>query len=193
MGELINQKNVIGLSFHVDYWDYIGWKDPFASPDYTARQNRYGRLLGQRYVYTPEMVVQGESHAVGSKKSDVARRIRAAASHPRIPVGLTVDGLQAKITLPAAAAGPVETATVWLAVYDAVHDTPVRRGENSGRQLRNFHVVRALSRAGTWRGVGARLDVDLGAVTAHRGDGVVVMVQAKTGRILGAAQAMTPH
>ena len=75
LGELAKRPNVIALEFHIDYWDYIGWKDPFASPDYTARQRAYSARMGERYVYTPQMLIQGQTHEVGSKRYLVEKKI----------------------------------------------------------------------------------------------------------------------
>src|SRR6516164_10851500 len=78
LGELAARKDVIPLAFHVDYWNYIGWADPFATKQMTQRQRDYQRALNQRYVYTPEMVVNGEAHEVGSDRHGIDRLIEAA-------------------------------------------------------------------------------------------------------------------
>ena len=76
LADLADRDDVLALSFHVDYWDYIGWKDPFASPQYTQRQRVYSQVFGKRYVYTPQMVVNGSFEMTGSDRAGVLKRIR---------------------------------------------------------------------------------------------------------------------
>ena len=84
LGELATRPNVLALSFHVDYWDRLGWKDPFSSPEATARQQHYARLLGLDTVYTPQIVVDGSWEAVGSDQAAVERALdQARRSRPR--------------------------------------------------------------------------------------------------------------
>src|SRR5579885_1801861 len=77
LGKLAKRRDVLPLAFHVDYWDYIGWKDPFASPEATARQQRYKEALGNRFLYTPEMVIDGRADATGSDRASVSKLLRA--------------------------------------------------------------------------------------------------------------------
>mgnify|MGYP006187162049 CR=1 FL=1 len=89
MGELAQAEHVIALSLHVDYWDYIGWKDEFAHPGFTKRQKAYAKAAGERMVYTPQMIVHGGVRVVGHEPEAVAAAIAAAADRPA-PVRLTV-------------------------------------------------------------------------------------------------------
>ncbi len=191
LGELAGRDDVLALSFHVDYWDYIGWKDPFASADHTRRQRDYSRKLGLRYVYTPQMVIQGAAHATGSHRSAVLDRIEKNLALARIPVELRQgDGGGVRLSIPDATATgeAAEEADVWLVVFDREHLTPVRRGENRGRQLRNYNVVRRLSRIATWRGKALDMAVTVPDMVPGGGQACAVLVQSKeTGRILGAA------
>ena len=91
----------MALSFHVDYWDYIGWKDPFASAAATERQRDYGRALGLRMVYTPQMVVDGRYDVVGSQRSEVESSIETAAAQPKLPIAIAESGGKLRITAPA--------------------------------------------------------------------------------------------
>ncbi len=191
LGELAGRDDVLALSFHVDYWDYIGWKDPFASADHTRRQRDYSRKLGLRYVYTPQMVIKGAAHATGSHRSAVLDRIEKNLALARIPVELRQgDGGGVRLSIPDATATgeAAEEADVWLVVFDREHLTPVRRGENRGRQLRNYKVVRRLSRIATWRGKALDMAVTVPDMVPGGGQACAVLVQSKeTGRILGAA------
>ncbi|MEE8505172.1 MAG: DUF1223 domain-containing protein, partial [Kiloniellales bacterium] len=140
LGELAGRPDVIALSLHVDYWDYIGWKDPFGSPMNTARQRRYVEELGLRYVYTPQMIIDGRINAVGSRRDEVLDAIeRAGRERAGFDIRFVESG-GGKVVIPAGHA-PENGATVWLAVYDRSHETEIKRGENAGRKLRNTNVV----------------------------------------------------
>src|SRR4030095_16902047 len=90
LGELAGRADVIALAFHIDYWDYIGWKDPFASPAWTDRQHAYKRSLGLHMVYTPQMVIDGRADAVGSERQAVNDAIAAAAAQAdKVAVSIT--------------------------------------------------------------------------------------------------------
>ena len=171
------------MGFHVDYWDYIGWKDPYADAGHTRRQRDYAAKLGLRYVFTPQMVVQGASSATGSNQTAVLGLIGRDRGQDRVEVKLSRDpsGL---VTASLPANLKAEEADIWLAFYDREHVTDVRRGENGGRTLRNFNVVRKLVHIGSWRG--EAVDIPIRAMS--EGDACAVLVQsARTGRILGAA------
>jgi hypothetical protein len=187
LGELAERPGVIALSMHVDYWDYIGWKDPYASPQSTARQRDYVKRLGLRYVYTPQMVIDGHADVAGLRRDEVLKTIEEAAEGRKaLQVRFErADG--GKIIVPAGHA-PEGGAAVWLAVYDRSHETRVPRGENAGRKLRNYNVVRELSRIGTWRGARLEIPFDMTAAAAQGRDGCAVIVQqGPAGPVLGAA------
>ena len=163
LGELARRPGVLALAFHVDYWNGLGWSDPFSSKLWTARQNDYAQRLGKRSIYTPQLVVDGAEDAVGSNRADVAALIaaaqRRAAAGPSIETA-TDDAGKRVVRL---GAGSAERATVWLAGYDRSHVTPVGRGENGGRTLTEYQVVRSLVRLGDWTGTAAQFalpDVD---------------------------------
>ena len=192
-GRLAQREDVIVLSYHVDYWDYIGWTDPFASQANTRRQYAYARALGQRGVYTPEMVVDGRAHAVGSDIGAVRRliarrkaeRLRAAAPSPRVRMERADGALWVEV-----AAAPYRgEADVVLVRFDSRRDTRVARGENSGRTISNFNIVRGLSRLGLWRGRAARYPVNGAERAASLGnDGYAAIVQGRgAGPVLAAA------
>ncbi|HEY9539293.1 MAG TPA: DUF1223 domain-containing protein [Kiloniellaceae bacterium] len=185
--ELADQPGVLALSFHVDYWDYIGWEDPFATAEYTERQRDYVAKLGLRYVYTPQMVIDGRRNVVGTNRPEVTRAIEEATAAAPI-VDVTLDdagGGRARLT---AGTAPAEAATVWLITFDDDHDTTIARGENGGRALHNSNVVRALSTLGTWSGEAVTFPLDFAAAkAAGRGGCAVVVQQGRGGPIIGAA------
>jgi hypothetical protein len=185
--ELADQPGVVALSLHVDYWDYIGWKDIYASPQYTARQQRYADALNLRYVYTPQIVVDGRTNVVGSHHAEVRDAIEAAAKRDRpIEISFVMEN-GGKVIIPEGHA-PNEGATVWLAIYDREHLTEVKRGENAGRKLRNANVVRSFERLGTWTGARLEIPLDLTDARARGRDGCAVIVQqGRAGPVLAAA------
>ena len=187
LGELAKRDDLLALSVHVDYWDYICWKDPFASPLNTQRQRQYARTLGMGYVYTPQMVIQGADHATGSDRAKVLSKIAEAEKTNRVVVKLSRNGGRISIIIPGAPA--TDEAAVWLVVFDNKHDTAIRRGENAGRTLSYYNVVRGMKRIGTWTGQPMDIPTQAAAMGTDGRDGCAVIVQSlKTGRILGAAK-----
>ena len=185
--ELADRPDVLALAFHVDYWNYIGWTDPFATRWATQRQRNYGKSLGQRYVYTPEMVVAGAAHEIGSERAAVERLITAhrADPGPNVTLSRREDG---SVALSVAASATAAPATLWLVRFDREHETKVARGENGGRTLRNVRVVRAIDEIGTWSGDALELTLAQERLRGAGDGGCAVLVQAAdAGPILGAA------
>ncbi|MDP6572104.1 MAG: DUF1223 domain-containing protein [Rhodospirillales bacterium] len=192
LGELAGREGVLALSFHVDYWDYIGWKDPYASRAHSERQRRYARHFGKRYVYTPQMVIHGIAEELGSDRSKVLRRIDEAAKLERVPVRIDHGADRGTITISVpqkATNDDVDIVMVWLVVYDRNHETAVKRGENRGRTIRNFNVVRGLRKVAAWRGEALEAEASLSDFAAGGGDACAVLLQSRrSGRIVGAAR-----
>ena len=141
LGRLAKQSGILALSFHVDYWDYIGWKDPYGSPSNSRRQRDYKRTFNRFYVYTPQMVVGGMFEVTGFDAAAVLAGIKQASLAPNVPIDLSRDGAGDLRILISASPNPIRTA-VWLALFDMENKTRVRRGENSGRTIVNYNVVR---------------------------------------------------
>jgi len=192
LGELASRPGVIALAFHVDYWNYIGWTDPFASKAATDRQRSYAKQLGLRYVYTPQMVINGTMEGVGSGREAITQLIADAAADKTPHVGVSVTrGAGGQILVHIEAGQTAEPATIWLVGFDREHTTQVPRGENEGRVLKDYQVVRSFKEIGSWSG--ESLDLALGENAATGDGGVGVLVQLKgTGRILGAGCVKTP-
>lgn len=189
LGELARREDVIALSFHVNYWDYIGWKDPFASAESTGRQRAYARALGQSYVYTPQMVIDGRVHEVGTKRSAVEGRLDGlrAGQKSKLDVRFSRDE-QGRLSVTIPSANRHQRAIVWMALFDRSHTTEIERGENRGRTLTYYNVVRRISRIGTWEGAEITIPLSLRAAEMAARDGCVVIVQDESlGPILGAA------
>ena len=176
--------NVIVLSEHVDYWNHLGWRDPFSSSAHSARQQQYARRFGQDGPYTPQMVVDGRVQFVGSD----ARRARAAIAEAgavagRAPVTVRREGEAVFVEAPALGVG--SKAELWVGVLRAEGGAEVARGENAGRTLRHVGIVRTLVKGGTvTRERGASYRVVVGS-----GERVVAFLQEPgLGKILGAGR-----
>jgi hypothetical protein len=194
LGELSKRPNIVALAFHVDYWDYIGWKDPFASPQFTQRQHDYGRTLGLHMVYTPQMVIDGRIDAVGSHRTAVEQAIAASSKQPKLAV--TVRGDRAsgyRVSVAQAEAGLVGPAVVWLVLFDREHMTPVKRGENAGATLKDYNVVRAWRRLGEWTGEAVELPIDIDSAAITTGGYAVILQADPVGPVLGAAVLTTDN
>jgi hypothetical protein len=179
LAELASRPDVLALSFHVDYWDRLGWKDPFSSHEATERQNRYATLLDLATVYTPQIVVDGKWQAVGSDRADVEQALdRARRDRREVPVTLALDHGQAQVKLSAGSNG---AAAILLIGFDRRHVTAVKRGENSGRTLAHVDVVRGLEEIA--RSSAGEITVPI----PWPCDRVAAVVQAADGRVLGVA------
>jgi hypothetical protein len=141
---------VIVLEEHVDYWDRLGWKDPFSSEAVTARQTEYGDAFGGSQVYTPQMVVDGHAEFVGSSEGETLRAIGSASEIPKPAVHLkwAEGGMLAIAVDPLTSSKPGEVSQVYLAVTENMLRSDVRQGENAGRELDHDGVVRTLTAVG---------------------------------------------
>lgn len=176
MGELAQAEHVIALSLHVDYWDYIGWEDSFASPAYTERQKAYARAAGSRMIYTPQMVVDGVESVEGNEPDAVVRLIGRHLSAPR-PVMLSVTRDGDRVVIRAEADPPLtKGVTVQLVRYTPVETVEITRGENAGRVMSYHNVVTLWQKIGDWQGV-APLDM----VADAPGDQPVVVIVQEAG------------
>ncbi|WP_312161277.1 DUF1223 domain-containing protein [Phenylobacterium sp.] len=184
LAKLAQREGVLALTFPVDYWDYLGWSDTFAKPEFTARQKAYVARLELREPYTPQVVVDGQTQAGGLQTEKVDRLLAQAAKAERDPPDMAFIGPR-RVDV-GSGRPPRGGAEVWLVRYDPrEHDVVVRKGDNRGQTVAHRNVVREIKRLGPWRG----------RPTAYRlpaadEDGLVtaVLVQATDGgRILTAA------
>jgi len=191
LGELTQRDDVLGLSFHVGYWDYIGWADPFSKPAYTKRQEKYLDRFGLPYVFTPQVVIDGRMHASGNRQDDILHAIKKAGKveRGRIHVELTrVSAGQVRIHIPEPEAVYRGEAEIILVRYDQKKQTQVTHGENSGKTLVNYNVVRVMRPIADWNGEPVDLVQRLVELDGPGGDFCAVIIQERAqGRILGAA------
>ena len=185
LSKLTERPGVLALTFSVDYWDYLGWTDTFAKPEYAERQKAYVARLKLREPYTPQVVVDGREEAQALKGGDVDRLVRAAAAAPHNPPDIRFVGARrVDVGSGRVARGGAE---VWLIRYDPREvEVAVKAGDNRGETVTQKNVVRQMKRLGLWRGkpVAFRLPA-----ATDEGLKTVVVVQApKGGRILGLGQ-----
>jgi hypothetical protein len=169
LGKLAQRQGVVALGWHVDYWDELGWKDRFSSAEATTRQYDYARRLGRDGIYTPQVVIDGSAETVGSDEAAVGQAIaQAAARAVQGPsIALSADRTQVEI-----GEAPEAAATVWLIGYDPEQTTSIGRGENAGRRLTEYQVVRRAVRLGSWMGGAASFDLP-----AKEGDAELILVE----------------
>lgn len=140
------QAEVVTLAFHVDYWDYIGWKDVFASPLFTKRQEIYSQKLKLDSTYTPQMIVDGKTQFVGSDAGKAANAIVNAAKDEKAKVEILLENNKFRIRI--SDIPKHENATVYLAISENNLASSVKKGENSGKKLEHSSVVRELKAIG---------------------------------------------
>ena len=188
VAKLAERKDVLALTFPVDYWDYLGWADTFAKPEFADRQKAYVARLSLREPYTPQVVVDGRAEAAGQKSDRVERLLRDAERSPRDPPDIRFIGPR-RVDVGSGRA-PKGGGEVWLIRYDPrEQDVMVKSGDNRGQTIAHKNVVREVRRLGAWRGrpIAFRLP-------AASDDGLksVVIVQAgRGGRVLGVGQPKT--
>ena len=183
--EFARRDDLIALGLHVDYWDYLGWTDEYASPEYTRRQKAYSRANGDRMIYTPQMVIDGVVRLPGNRALSVQRAIderqMVKGEGPDIAIsrrGMTVEIEAGAERLPG---GPVE---VMVASFDPALDVAVTGGENAGHHLEYTNVVTKLMPVGRWDGT-SRLKV---AVEMPEGPVAVFLQKPGMGEVIAAAQ-----
>ncbi len=177
--------DIIGLVWHVDYWDYIGWKDVFAKPDYTGRQKYYAHAMGEKMIYTPQMIFNGSEHAVGSDKSRVLQIVAQQRDRATV-VDLEVERSGDVLRISAdRLEGLSQNIDVYIIHYIEKSTVEITRGENAGRTSTYTKIVSDWRTVGQWKGRrDLRLDVPLTSELP-----MVVMLQAEGfGPVLAARQ-----
>jgi hypothetical protein len=185
IGKLAERPGVVALTYSVDYWDYLGWTDTFARPEYAERQRAYVQRLKLREPYTPQVVVDGDEEAQGLKTGEIDRLIQAAAESPRNPPDILFIGKR-RVDVGTGRAGR-GGADVWLIRYDPRQvEVAVKAGDNRGETVVQTNVVRQIKRLGAWRGRPHAYRIPPPPEAGLR---TVVVVQApRGGRVLAVAQ-----
>jgi hypothetical protein len=195
IGELAKDPSVIALSMPIDYWDYLGWKDTLADARFSARQKAYSLMRGDRDVYTPQVVVNGSTHVVGSDRAGIEQAIgitRKTEGVMSLPVSMKLTGDQITVSVAASGKGPAAThGEIWICSISKAVPISIARGENSGRDLTYYNVVRNVLKVGDWNGSAGSWTVPLENISREGIDAAAVFVQdgsrEKPGPMLGAA------
>ena len=191
LADLTGRLDVITLSYHVNYWDYLGWKDTFATPQTTQRQRDYAKFLNERTIYTPQIVIGGKTHTIGSRKDEVMAGVSAAAqAHaakagkmPLVALEKRPDGkLMLRI-----AAGKARDVAVILVLYDTRREVAIERGENRGKTFTYHNVVRDIRTLASWNGQVLEMELDPQDLWRDGRDGCAVLLQdTRSGQIIAA-------
>ncbi len=191
--EFSRQENILALSYSVDYWNYLGWKDTLAKPECTDRQKKYNMSLGKNGVYTPQMIIQGDHDVIGSRR-DLAQEMVSkarlhATEHKLDGLEITFDMTGDMIDLRISAREKERQATIWVIGYDHERTVNIMGGELGG-QIRKYHnVVQSIKRVGSWTGEDVKLtlskqDIGDGAYDAY----ALLLQDEETGPIIAAAK-----
>ena len=187
LARLAARDDVLALSLHVDYWDYIGWEDTFARPEHTGRQKAYSRAAGMRSIYTPQMIIAGKDHVIGNKPMEIADYIEMFRDKPvRVSLQGNVQAGVLHLEAKSATHMPLPDQMVAVLVtFTALERVDIQRGENRGQTIEYANIVTDMVQIGEWNGQGV-LDLS----TELTGDGpVAVFLQvAGPGEIIAAVR-----
>lgn len=187
--------DLIVLSEHVDYWDRLGWKDPYSSPLFSVRQQEYADRFNRDDIYTPQLVVDGRFELVGSDQRAASSAIQKAASRPKIPVvvsNLVRTGNQLTATIEVRGQSEISKGVLYVGLASDRAESHVARGENAGRSLAHVAVTRLLKQVGTVDLAGAStreitLKIPPG-VDVNTSRLVIFIQDTRSGRVLGVTQ-----
>ncbi len=182
LGELAKQPNVIALAFHVDYWDSTDWSDRFELPEAVKRQRQYVEVLGLSSAFTPQAVIDGRRSLVGSDRQGIQQAIAEAPA--LIPIELAVAGGVLKVSLPTVSGHRSDDVNVVAYLPQAT--TQVGHGENAGRKLAEFNIVRQFRRLGVWDGRSATFQAPLNSFPSDANRVAVLVQRENQGPIEGA-------
>ena len=186
--DLAREKGILPLSFNVDYWDYLGWRDTLANPDNTERQRAYGRALGLSGIYTPQMVVDGIAEGVGSDRRKIDALIESRQPESN-DVAMSLTAKDGRLILDIGkGTPPAKPVTIWLIRYAERKTVEIERGENRGKTLTYANVVRGITPIGMWSGKSLSISLPEEDIMPGKDIRCVVLLQEEgPGRILGAA------
>lgn len=188
LSELSARKDVIALSYHVDYWDYAGWTDTFGAEENTNLQRNYASAWRASRIYTPQMVINGQKGVVGSRRTEVDGALAKAGL--TLPVDVTSADNMLAISVPGRPG--LGKAVIWVVAFVKHAEVAIERGENGGETIGYSHVVTRRQAVGMWEpGSGAKLKLPFAEMLSKDCDGIAVLVQEERdglpGAILGAA------
>lgn len=192
LADLAQEKDVLAVTLPVKLWDFLGWRDTLATDAFTKRQIAYSVARGDRDVYTPQMIVNGQRDVLGSDMKAIHKAIEAGGETP-LPLPIALDSASGVLSIRVGDAEiDADRASLWLMVVARHEEVPVHEGENRGRRLTYHNVVRHMRPIGMWKGEAMSLDLPLSDVEKDAAAGCFVIAQVESfkgpGRIIGAAE-----
>lgn len=186
---LKEEPGVVALSYHVDYWDYLGWRDTLGGAEFSQRQYDYAESRGDKNIYTPQTIINGSGHFVGSQRSKLSGAIDSArAENPGHWVDIAMSDNATDVMINISAGRPMKEATLWLLAFTPSISTEIKKGENAGSTVDYHNVVRKMVPAGMWHGDAAKIVLPKSSVIPEDCKGWVALLQeGKVGRVIGAA------
>jgi len=189
--ELSERDDVVALAYHIDYWDYLGWKDALATPENTNRQQAYAEVFGGS-VYTPQLVVGGSRHVVGSEKDKVEAAV--ASARDGLSVGVDISSTSSSVLISIDRSETVQgDANVVLIYYQPVRVVEIERGQNAGRRMDYRNIVTSLQTVGMWHGDAMSIEIPKNEMHKKGGRCAVLLqrvdANGRPGEILGAARS----
>lgn len=189
--QIVEQGDVVALSYHVDYWNYLGWTDTLSSKENTERQYGYAHSMGRSGVYTPQAVINGRAHVNGAEVGAINGKIDKLQGEGQgltVPITARMNGEEMEISIPAGAG----RADVVVAYFTKKETVTVERGENSGRQMEYWHNVYDVQTVGVWEGKDLTITLPAKAMGRSKKDGCAILLQAsgpkgEPAAVLGAA------
>jgi hypothetical protein len=182
LGELARKPNIVALAYHVDYWDDLGWKDPFSIPEATQRQRGYVKRLSRAGAFTPQAVVSGDTSLIGSNRTEMNQAI--ATDRDTLAIDLSKSDANLRIRFPESWK---EAMDVYVVSYLDHATTQVGRGENAKKSLQEFNVVRSFRKLGRWNGKPQTMNVPLATFPRDATAVAVLLQRTGQGAIAGAA------
>ncbi|HEY5080903.1 MAG TPA: DUF1223 domain-containing protein [Bauldia sp.] len=190
IADYARRSDVLALSYNVDYWDYLGWKDTLGSHDNSQRQQDYSAGRGDGDVYTPQAVIDGRTYVEGNSRGQIDSALAKQSGSLSVPIGLSLSG--DAITVNIGASSGMPHATLWLVMYDRSVTVPIARGENSGKTITYTNVVRKLRPIAMWTGAAMSVSLARSEMEQAKVDRCAVLLQTEVkgglpGPIIGAA------
>lgn len=175
--QLVDQGDVVALSYHVDYWNYLGWTDTLASKENTERQYGYAHSMGRSGVYTPQAIINGRAHVKGTDVSVINGKINELQQEGQgltIPISAQMSGDEMEITIPPGE-GRADVVVAYFTKKEAVH---VERGDNSGRDMEYWHNVYDVQTIGMWEGKELKITLPAKTMGRSKKDGCAILLQS---------------
>jgi len=191
--ELAEREDVVALAYHIDYWDYLGWKDALASSENTNRQQAYAEVFGGS-VYTPQLVIDGSRHIVGSERDKVEAAVSKASGQKGHSVGVNISSTPSTVLISIDKSETVSgDVNVVLIYFQPVRVVEIERGQNAGRQMDYRNIVTSYQTVGIWHGDAMRIEIPKNEMEKKGGRCAVLLqrvdARGRPGEILGAAKS----